>query len=181
MRKILVGLLVVITLSHGGAYASHQDVPDPNDTEGALDIKKVASFGLRSPARRIVTYKEWSTSSMWDSGYFIVWYDTAANRHFDFFILVRSAGNWMDATLWRNYRRRPDRVVGDAQVWRPSAREVVTRIRLSQLWFSKGRDRYRWKVQSVKTTGPNCRNVCFDRAPNTGVVVEPKPPPKGGG
>ena len=172
---MLLGLLVVAALADGVAYASHRNVPDANDTQGALDIKRVESFGLYRPARRIITFKEWSTSSMWDTGYIIVWYDTAVDGHFDFYILVRSNGNSMDATLWRNYKRSPDTVIGDAQVWRPSARSVVTRIRLAQLWFSKGRDTYRWKVQTIKTQGPNCKNVCFDRAPNTGAIVEPRP------
>jgi hypothetical protein len=175
LKKLLVCMLVLLVLAAGAAFASHRVVNDPNDTPGALDIKKVTSFGLHNPARKIITFKGWTTRSMWDEGSFLVLYDSALDDRFDFYILVRSTGTRMEATLWRDYKEAPDELVGDAQVWRPNTRSVVTRISLDQLWFSKGRDFYRWKVQSLKWTGPNCKNVCFDKAPNGKAVKEPKP------
>jgi hypothetical protein len=82
----------------------------------------------------------------------------------------------LDATLWRDHKKKPDAVAGDAQVWRANDRSVVTRIHLDQMWIGGDRQTYRWKVQTLKTTGPSCKQVCFDHAPNTGAIVEPIPP-----
>jgi hypothetical protein len=167
--------VILAALAHGIAYASHEVVLDPNDTAGILDIKRVDSFGSLRPARRITTFKAWSVKAIWDEGDFLIWYDTALNERFDYFVLVRSNGTKMEGTLWRDYKKSPDEIVGDAQVWRPNDRAVVARIRLDQMWISKGRENYRWKVQSRKWDGPDCMMVCFDRAPNGTVVVEPIP------
>jgi hypothetical protein len=175
LKKLFACALVMVALASGIADASHQDINDPNDTDGKLDIKKVASFGTQRPARKITTFSSWTTREMRDSGYFTVWYDTRFNSRFDYFVLARSIGRKMEGTLWRDFASRPDRVVGDAQVWRTDDRSVTIRISLDQMVLGDKRQSYRWAVESIRNGGSACGNVCFDRAPDSGVVVEPIP------
>jgi hypothetical protein len=176
VKKLVVISVILTAFAHGIAYGSHQRVTDANDSPGILDIKRVDSFGLVRPARRIITYKPWTANAIYDEGNFLIFYDTALDERFDYYVMVRSNGRKMEGILWRDYKKAPDEIVGDAQVWRPNLRAVVARISLNQLWISKGRENYRWMVQSLKWDGPSCINVCFDRAPENNVVVEPLPP-----
>jgi len=158
------------------ASARHVDVVDPADTRGALDISRVKVQGTEKPRWHIVTFDRWTAKQIWDKGFALVYFDAFGDDRFDHYALVRSVGDRMRGTLYRDRVKKRDYTVGRLEVWRPNRRTVVVKVPLEKLRIGSHRLFYRWYSQTLMTN-TNCRRVCFDRAPDQGAIEEPTAEP----
>jgi hypothetical protein len=172
----LLGGLAAIPLL---AWANHQPTTDGNDTRGPLDVKRVDVKGTRSkPKWRVSTFGRWGAQSIWDKGFGLVHIDAFGDEYYDHYALVRSNGFGLEASLWRDRKRKDDVRVGKLEVARTNRRSFTVRIPLERLKIPDARVFYRWYVQTI-VTGV-CPRSCFDRAPDKGAVTEfiSQPPPQ---
>jgi hypothetical protein len=159
------------------AWANHEPARDGNDTRGPLDVRRADVKGTRSkPKWRVATFGRWTARSIWDKAYGLVHVDALGDEHFDHYALVRSNGFGLEATLWRDRRRRKDVRVGKLHVARADKRSFTVRLPLRRLDMPDARVFYRWYVQTIAVTR-SCPRSCFDRAPDAGAVTEVVPGP----
>lgn len=178
----LVAAALTVALVAVTAGANHRDATDPNDTRGKLDVRLVRMghrFGTSSWT--VVTFGEWSTASIWDSGYIFVMLDTQGKKAPEHYLLVRSVGSSLVGSLWRLRAVGPDSYLGTVPVSRPSLKRAYVQVRLGRLSFDKGRRFYRWWAETLFTSDV-CRRVCIDRAPRDPVLqwrpgMSPTPTP----
>jgi hypothetical protein len=157
------------------ASANHAPVRDSNDTKGALDVRHVKVKGTRSrPKWQVVTFSRWSAASIWDEGYGLVYLDTFGKGRFDYYALVRSDGYALEATLWRDRKKKADNRVAKLHVARSNHKSFTVKIPLRKLKLPKARLTYRWYVETI-VSSEVCPRSCFDRAPDSGAVAEPIP------
>ncbi|HYI46574.1 MAG TPA: hypothetical protein VE174_14045 [Actinomycetota bacterium] len=177
IRAACIALVCVATLVLPViAGASHQDVQDPLDTRGPLDVRSVKmTQGGRYPRWVISTWDSWKASKIFDRGYLLLEYDTLGDRHFDYYALIRSTGGRLSGTLHRDYDRKSDRRVARLHLSRPGQGSVRVRVPLKKMTF-KDPFRYRWKAHTL-WSGRRCVEVCIDRVPDSGSVTEPRPVP----
>ena len=176
---IAAGLLAALAAIPLLAWANHETTTDGNDTRGPLDVKRVDVKGTRSkPKWRVSTFGRWGPNAIWDKGYALVHLDAFGDEHFDHYALVRSNGFALEATLWRDRKRKDDVRAGKLHVARTNKRSFTVRVPLRRLDMPESRLFYRWYVQTIVVTG-RCPRSCFDRAPDDGAVTEvvPQPPP----
>lgn len=154
------------------ALANHEPATDGNDTRGPLDVRRVTVKGTRAkPKWRVSTFARWGARSIWDKGYGLVRVDALGDDHFDHYALVRSNGYALDATLWRDRKRKDDVRVGRLHVARSDRRSFSVRIPLRRLQMPDARPFYRWYVETIAVTR-RCPRACLDRAPDDGSVTE---------
>lgn len=154
------------------ALANHQPATDPNDTRGPLDVRRAIVKGTRTkPKWRVTTFGRWGARSIWDKGYGLVYVDALGDEHFDHFALVRSNGYALEASLWRDRKKKDDVRVGRLHVARSDRRSFTVRIPLGRLDMPEARLFYRWYVQTIAVTR-RCPRSCFDRAPDEDAVTE---------
>lgn len=156
------------------APASHLRIPDSRDTNGALDVRAVAVLGDRTVTWKVVTWTRWSTRSIRDRGFVLVYLDTFGDSRADYYALVRSTGARLEGSLWRDREARPDVRLGWLRVRRPGPASLEVVVSLSRLNMSPDRVEYGWRVQTL-LSGARCPRVCFDHAPNAGMIAEPNP------
>jgi hypothetical protein len=170
-HRLTASALLVVLLSSAPVLAAESPVEDRNDTRGALDVRRVTKIGTTRPRWRIVTWTRWSAARMFDRGYALVLLDTFGTPREDYYALVRSDGSRMRGALYRDRAKRRDRRVAYVRAWRVDRRSLSVRVPLGRLFLAKRRKSYFWRVESLMT-GPGCRRVCFDRAPQKGRVEE---------
>jgi hypothetical protein len=173
--KRLLPLFVFVALTLGAlvpffADAHHEDVIDPNDVDGLLDVRKVHVSPKDPPRYTFRTFGRWTTAEVWDYGYFLVHFDSNGDSHFDYYVVVRSNGNELLGSLWRDRKTQEDYKVGGVKVWRPDKNRVTVRVPLNRLKVREAY--YRWYASSLYT-GNSCPRTCIDRVPNRGSVEEP--------
>ncbi len=155
------------------AGATHSSVIDPADTRGQLDISRVRVIGRDEPRWVVSTYEPWSLAAARDTGYILVLFDTFGTTRADYYALVRSTGNGLVGSLWRDHENRSDVRLRTLRISRPTAANLRIRVPLGWLNFGD-RAFYNWEVRTL-WTGPRCRRVCIDQAPNGAPVTEPVP------
>lgn len=177
----MFGLLIVaLLLVPFGVLAQRASSDDPQDTSGLLDVRRVNLSGaLERPTFKTITFKRWTAKRLWDRGYVIVHLDASGDNRFEHYILVRSTGGRMAASLYRDRKNDVDVFVGDVDVWRPNKRSVAVRVKLARLNMPEQRTYYRWFVKTLML-GNNCPTVCMDRVPNRGaerqsLIPDPEP------
>lgn len=156
------------------AQAQHLDVSDRRDTRDALDISDVQVDRVSNPRFWVKTWGRWTVKDIFDRGYVLVFFDTFGSSRFDYYALVRSRGNRLEASLWRDFRRSNDRQRARLLVRRRNRRSVNVIVPLRKMYVGR-RVHYGWRVQTLMTSR-TCRRVCFDLAPDEGAVMEPVPP-----
>lgn len=171
---LLVAVTLVLAAVPLFGRASHLDLDDPNDTKGKLDIKRVKTFGADEPGFTVVTFADWTAADIWDRGYVLLYLDTFGGGRFDYFVVASSFGDGMQGRLWRDRAEKPDREIGEVEVWRSERDRISIRLRLAQMRIGEARLTYRWYVQSL-WTGDECRRTCFDLVPETDGIIEPLP------
>jgi hypothetical protein len=174
--KAATGLLVPLlsALLIVQAEASHVIVNDPNDAKGLLDIRLVKPSGQTTVTFRVDIRARPTTRSLFERGFVLVRFDTRYGENTDYFAVARSNGRRMVGTLFRDFQRQRDRAISAFAAWRRNQTSVSVRIPVTSMAFGRDRDEYRWSVQTL-FSGPNCRRVCFDIAPNGSWVLEPLP------
>jgi hypothetical protein len=161
--------------------AHHVDRRDPNDARGPLDMRRVDVARVREPLFKVITWRRWTATRIWDQGFALVWLDTFGTARFDYYALVRSTGSRLVGDMFRDRKRRGDRRLFSVRAWKASRNSFSVRIPLTRLRMPPSRRRYRWAVQTL-FVGRGCRRTCFDFVPNQGAVRErnpfaPKPTP----
>lgn len=157
---VVVGGLTLVVRAH------HNDVTDPNDTRGLLDVRTVAlAHEGRAPTWTVTTFRRWTAREVWDKAYVEVLIDTIRRSDPDYYVLVRSIRTQLQGSLWRNRAGGPDSYLGPVEVRRPSRRSVRFTLKLWRLDFGRNRDFYRWSVHTAFTS-TRCRRSCHDTAPN---------------
>ena len=175
LRRLICSLVAAATLlAVAPASAHHVVVNDPDDTRGFLDVRKVDVLGLERPRWKIGTWGWWTARTIFDRGYLLVHLDSFGDSRYDYYVLVRSRGYDMAASLWRDFQNKPDKFKTELTVWRKSKRNVSVRVPLSLLYFPGANRVWTWEVETLFTSD-RCRRVCMDRAPDEGRVREPQP------
>lgn len=171
---------VVVAVAAAGtfgfaAFANHLPVADTNDTSGPLDVRTVEVFGSKQPRWKVITWPRWTTAGLFDAGYAMVFIDTIGTERADYYILVGSAGTHLYADIFRDRQGKKDyKVFSVSRIGRADKKSFYVRIPLSKLKVGARRVVFRWRVQTL-FTGDRCRRVCFDLAPDEGMVSEPLP------
>ena len=155
------------------ATARHAVVRDPNDTRGALDVRRVEM--VSGTRWKVTTWRGWKTSALWDRGHVLIYLDTFGGARSDYYVLVGSNGMKMTAVLYRDRDSGKDRRIRSVRVRHPSKKVATVTVPLRKL-ARRESGVYEWYVLSLFSS-KDCRRVCFDRAPNSGTVIEPGPRP----
>ncbi len=183
MKRRIVAVAVALTVFASGiAAAQHQDVADPDDVPGPLDVRRVEMFGTTfNPGWKISTYRRWTNQRIWDRGFLLVFLDTFGDSAWDYYALVRSRGDTLEALLFRDRKTKRDYVVRRLTRWRSDLKSVSLRIPLTDIRFPDSRTYYMWRVKTLDNDA--CRRVCIDEVPDTRrmreVVREEPPVPTG--
>ncbi len=175
VRALVVVAAVAAVVLPLVSQASHRDLRDQNDTRGPLDVRLVQVGEQRSPRWSIYTYGRWRARTIWDRGFVVIKFDTFGDTHFDYYALILSDGYRLLGSLWRDHARRDDKEISKLKVSRPNRRSAAVRVRFGKMRFRDPMS-YRWNLTTT-WTGKRCGNVCFDRVPDKGAVVEPEPGP----
>lgn len=175
----LAPLLLGATVAFGAVIALaapsfHGDIADPNDTSGVLDVRRVRLDHEGGTEVTVITFAKWTPASIWDRGNAYVFLDTAAHETPEYFVLVRSTGADLQATLWRDRRDGRDVIVRRVKVRRKSPDGVSVSIPIRSLEFGPARESYSWWATTTFTSR-TCRRTCVDRAPDSGGVEQWRP------
>jgi hypothetical protein len=199
LKRLAAPIALVILVASLGpmnavtAVAQSQNVHDPKDSHGLFDIARIEVRGKRyRPRFEIFTYTKWTNRRAEDKGFMIVELDTFGDGHFNYYVLVRSVGSRLEASVFRQRKNKPDFVALTIDAWRGSGKSIAFRVPLRRLKVGDKRTYYRWFAKSL-FTNVNCQSVCIDRAPDDGFVrqilipeipeptptpvVTPSPPP----
>jgi hypothetical protein len=142
--------------------------PDPNDSQGFLDVRRVDSvLESEAPVWRVQTGSRWSVFKMWDRGFILLHLDTFGADVSDYYAMIRSTGGRLRATLYRN-----GHALSRLTVWRDGRRSVFIRIPLRKLLTGGTRRFYKWRLLTLTD---RCRRACLDRVPGDGALVQPLP------
>ncbi|HEX6844878.1 MAG TPA: hypothetical protein VF235_07175 [Actinomycetota bacterium] len=177
-RAAVLGLVLLASIGLGVALRAAGTVtPDPNDTPGLFDVETVRF--VREPGEfprwSVRMYGVWTIAEVWDRGYASVEFDTRYGEDADFYVLVRSLGNRLDATLFRvRPHAQNDLAVAKVKVRRGSPDGLSVWVPLRKLDFGASRTTFGWWVLTT-FTGDRCPASCFDRVPDDGAVQLPVP------
>jgi hypothetical protein len=177
-------IIAVLALVPLWASAQKADLPDANDTQGLMDVKRVKFSPGERPRFKFITFARWTADRIWDRGVAVVHFDTVGDGHYEYYATVRSNGLKMIGELWRDRKNKRDYKMGKIGAWRKGERNVILRVPLKKMATSDRRPYYRWFAKTLMI-GTNCQRVCIDRIPNEGalrqtlpgVVPEPSPTP----
>ena len=170
---VALGAMIAAVAIPMFATARHAVVRDPNDTRGALDVRRVEM--VSGNRWKVTTWRGWGTRALWDRGHFLIYVDTFGGIRADYYVLVSSNGKEMTAVLYRDRDGGKDRRIRSVRVRHPSRKVVSATVPLRKL-ARRGSGVYQWYVLSLFSSN-RCRRVCFDRAPNSGTIIEPGPTP----
>lgn len=178
-RRSALPFLVAGSLALGMVVALaapkfHSDIGDPNDTKGVLDVQRVRLDHEGGTEITVITFAEWTPASIWDRGNAYVFLDTEADEAPEYFVLVRSTGPDLQASLWRERRDRRDVYLRNVKVRRKSPDGVSVAVPIKSLEFGPARESYFWWA-TTSFTGNLCRRTCLDRAPDQGSVEQWRP------
>ena len=167
---VVVSVSVAIPLI---AAARHTAVRDPNDARGVLDIRRAEMVG--SSRWKVTSRAGWSVKELWDRGFTLVYVDSFGSSRADYYVNVRSDGKKLRAALYRDPRGGKDRKLRSVRVRHPNKSAVDVSVPMNRLRRRDSRI-FGWYVLTL-FSGPSCRRVCLDRAPDRGNVTEPGPQP----
>lgn len=167
----LVCLVAVVAIA---APTFHDDIRDPNDTKGPLDVQRVRLAHEGGTEVTVITFATWRTAAVWDRANAYVFLDADGGDDPEYFVVVRSTGSSMQASLWRDRRDRRDLFERNVKVRRKTRDGVSVSIPIKSLKFGRARESYFWWT-TTSFTGERCRRTCIDRAPDDGSVEQWRP------
>jgi hypothetical protein len=171
---LAAGLAVLVALVAIASPRFHTDMNDPDDAKGPLDVRRIRLDHEGRTEITAITFSDWTAKSMWDRGNAYVLLDTVGREPADYFIVVRSTGTTLQASLWRDRRAKRDAFLRNVKVRRKTLNSLTVRVPVKSLEFGRQRDVYYWWVVT-SFTGSICRRTCLDRAPNSGTVEQWRP------
>ncbi len=173
-RAVLAALVIAVVLGIVAvAGAHHSDLVDPGDTEGPLDVHEVRLDHRGRTEFTIVTFAPWKPRGIWDRGAVFVLLDTFGDERADYYVLARSTGTDMQASLWRDRKGGRDLFVRRVAA-RKGPRSVTVALPVRTLDFGGARTSYFWWANST-FTGVKCRRTCIDRVPDDGSIEQWRP------
>jgi hypothetical protein len=171
---LVAAAIVAVAITAIAGPAFHSDLRDPNDTKGLLDVRRVRLAHRGGTEVTVITFADWTAGSIWDRGNAYVFLDTQGGDDPEYFVLVRSTGSDLQASLWRDRRDRRDRFLRNVKVRRKSPDGLSVSVPVKSLEFGGFRDSYFWWAMT-SFTGEICRRTCLDRAPDDGSVEQWRP------
>ncbi|HET6712239.1 MAG TPA: hypothetical protein VFI59_00795 [Actinomycetota bacterium] len=171
---LVAGLIVAVAVVAIAAPSFHSSINDPNDTRGLLDVRKVRLDHEEGTEFTVITFADWTAASIWDRGNGYVFLDTEGGDEPEYFVVVRSTGSDLQASLWRDRRDRRDLFLRNVKVRRKSTDGVSVAVPIRSLEFGQFRTSYSWWAMT-SFTGEVCRRTCLDRAPDDGAVEQWRP------
>ena len=178
-RRLVVFIACVVAALSLPALASHEVVKDDDDVKGRLDIRRVVMEEDQPRVWNIMTYRGYKPEAIFDKGYLLVYFDVRQDPRFDYYLLLRARFDEIKGNLWRDYREANDVIVGQSRVRKTNNRTVTATVPFKRMLIPKSRLEYRWQARTL-SSGPKCRRVCIDKAPDNRAVTEllvPKPSP----
>jgi hypothetical protein len=172
---VVVAALATLTLALP-ASAVHTEVRDGDDTPGKLDLRRVEM--RQGPPRKWVlkTHGGFHAGEIFDKGYLLVYFDTFGTKRFDYYVLLRPTRSRIKGSLWKDAKSpNNDVFLSNTRVRKPNKRTVSTTVPFRKMRTPDGRLTYRWHARTIYT-GPKCRRVCIDRAPDNSSIHEPYVP-----
>jgi hypothetical protein len=170
--RFVVGAAVCLAMCVTPIATAATVVRDPAEVRGPLDVRRVELRGQNAGRWLIKTYGGWTRKRIQDRGFFLVFLDTFGTRRFDFYALVRSNGEKLKGSLWRDRKKKPDYRVRFLRTSHPGRKIAGVRVGLAGL--RKRQSYYRWQVETL-WNGKACPGVCFDRAPSVRALRRPLP------
>jgi hypothetical protein len=175
---VLLGLALAVP-----AWGRHTDQPDPNDTEGRLDLREVTlDHHPGPPTWTATTFRRWTIDQIWDTGFVIVELDTRGDEAIDHRLVVGSDGAELVAHLYRVRRNGTQVELASIGADKGGPRTLSVWVALRKLSIGANRTAYSWSVLST-FVGSACPRTCVDRVPDAGMVeqllpgVSPSPTP----
>ena len=170
-RRLIAVTVGVVTALSLPAFASHEPVRDPNDVKGRLDIRRVTMEEGQPRTWNITTFRGYKPENIFDKGYLLVYFDVRQDERYDYYLLLRSERDRIKGNLWRDYREANDQIVGQSRVRMTNNRTISATVKFTRMLIPESRLDYRWEARTL-VSGPSCRQVCIDKAPNKGGVTE---------
>lgn len=171
---VVAASIALLAIVASAAPAFHAGVADPNDTRGRLDVRRVRLAHRGGTEVTVITFASWSPSAIWDRGNLYVFLDTSGGPDAEYFVLVRSTGQDLQASLWRDRPDRRDRFLRNVKVRRKTSNGASVRLPIKSLEFGGFRTSYFWWATTTFTSD-RCRRTCVDRAPDDGSVEQWRP------
>jgi hypothetical protein len=169
-------VVAVTAVALAGAAGTRAQVDDPNDVQGSLDVRRVWFDPEADPPRwTVVTFPDWEPAHIHNRGFVFVFLDTAGDVRDDYYVMVRSDGRELSASLWRDPKRGDDVRRGALGVTRDSFSSLAVQVPIGSL-LGPVRTSYSWRVVTT-FTGRVCRATCIDRVPDTGAFEQPSGTP----
>ena len=170
----IAAAIVAIAVIALAAPRLHSDVRDANDTKGLLDVRRVRLAHEGGTEVTVITFASWTAAAIWDRGNAYVFLDTSGSPEAEYFVVVRSTGPDVQASLWRDRRDRRDLYLRNVKVRRKTSEGVSVAVPIKSLDFGRFRESYFWWA-TTSFTGEVCRRTCIDRAPDEGAVEQWRP------
>jgi hypothetical protein len=171
---LAAALTVVVAIVAIAAPRVHTDTNDPNDAKGVLDVRRVRLAHGEGTEVTVLTFAKWAPQAIWDRGNAYVFLDTQAGPEAEYFIMVRSTGAKLHASLWRERAARRDVFLKNVKVRRKTSDGLSVRVPIKAMEFGGFRDSYTWWTVT-SFTGEICRRACIDRAPDDGALEQWRP------
>jgi hypothetical protein len=169
-KAVVAGVLVFASF-FAPARGEHKTVLDGNDTQGRADIRSIRMENGSPRKWFFRTWRGWRVRDFFEQGYFVLYFDTFGNKRFDYFVFVRAKRKRLGAALWRDRRAKDDVRLRNVNARKAGNRLVRVAVPFGKMRIPNQRLKYRWFGRSI-WSGPSCRRLCLDRAPNNKVVSE---------
>jgi hypothetical protein len=166
-------LLVTGLVASARTPARHTGQEDANDTNGPLDVRQVEQvhWTPNGPVWTLITFSSWTVDRIWDRGYLIVYLDTIWDGRADYFAMIRSTGDRLVGSLFRDRPDGRDVFLRTLTVWRGDGFRASVKVPFTALKVDPTRWSYRWYAVTLLTS-EICPATCIDRVPDAGVVEQ---------
>jgi hypothetical protein len=170
-KTVLIGVIVVFASLLSPASGNHDIVSDPNDTSGRADIRKIRMVNDRPRKWVFRTWRNWQINDFFERGWFVLYLDTFGGGRFDYFVFVRATRRDLAGAVWRDFKKKDDRKVAGAGTKKIGKAHMRVSVPFRKMRIGGARLKFRWFGRSI-WSGPHCRQLCLDRAPNRKVISE---------
>ena len=167
---IVLALLSTTTSPGSVGLADSSQVPDPDDTDGSLDIAEASyrhdesAYGGSILVHRLRTYESWETQTLDGENSFVsleIYVDSRRGVDVALEIFPNSDGSLYGEVV-RYYRNSTHKFLSYARVWRPDQNSIS--VLFPRKYLGSNIDSYRWAFVTIYSdpSDENCRGVQGD-------------------